>query len=83
MAAALAVTEPCSTGIGGDCFALIYDPTTRQVSGINGSGRAPAALTIDKIPMADRLNERFRDPTSVHCVTIPGAVAGWCDARDK
>src|SRR5512135_3045864 len=46
-AAALAVTEPTSTGLGGDCFALFYDSRTRQVSALNGSGRAPAALTID------------------------------------
>lgn len=83
MAAALAVTEPCSTGVGSDCFALVYDPKTRKVSGLNGSGRSPAGLAIDKVPESERSNGRFADPTNVHCVTIPGAVAGWCDARDK
>jgi gamma-glutamyltranspeptidase/glutathione hydrolase len=75
-AAVLNVTAPASTGVGGDCFALYFDAQTGQVSALNGSGRAPAALELDDL-RAQNLTEI--DPLSAHAVTVPGAVAGWHD----
>ena len=48
-AAALNVTEPTSTGLGGDCFALYYEAQSHQVFALNGSGRAPAGLTLERL----------------------------------
>ena len=48
VAAMLNVVEPMSTGIGGDCFALIYEAQTGQVTALNGSGRAPCGFTADE-----------------------------------
>ncbi|MHA1396430.1 MAG: gamma-glutamyltransferase [Candidatus Heimdallarchaeaceae archaeon] len=81
VAAALNVTEPTSTGIGGDCFCLFFDNSTKKVHGINASGRAPAALSIDFLKekgVTDSL-----PPYSVHTITVPGAAAGWADTIEK
>jgi gamma-glutamyltranspeptidase/glutathione hydrolase len=72
--AMLAVVEPQSTGIGGDCFCLYAPPGGGNVVAVNGSGRSAAGASLEAInatgstPPAD---------TSPHGVTIPGAVSGW------
>lgn len=80
-AAALNVTEPTSTGIGGDCFALFYEAESKQVTALNGSGRAPAALSPERIRQ-----EGYGDgipPFHPHTITVPGACAGWCDLIER
>ncbi|CAI5735964.1 unnamed protein product [Hyaloperonospora brassicae] len=80
IAAALTVTEPSSTGIGGDCFLLFFHAPANRVHGLNGSGRSPAALTAEQV-IADVGPHVKAIPSSHgHAVTVPGAVAGWVDA---
>ena len=79
--AALNVTEPTSTGIGGDMFALFYSADTKRVTALNGSGRAPASLTLDRLKKAGFFSEL--PPFHAHTVTVPGACAGWFDLIEK
>eukprot|EP00624_Nannochloropsis_granulata_P004681 evm.model.NODE_33614_length_20169_cov_19.297337.2 len=88
MAAVLNVTEPCSTGLGGDCFMLYYEAATKRVHGLNGSGRSPKALTLDKARQEARKEGASEDceemdPTHIHCVTVPGTAAGWVDSLER
>jgi gamma-glutamyltranspeptidase/glutathione hydrolase len=61
-------------------FALYYDAQARQVTALNGSGRAPAALTLDRLRQ-EGLSEL--PPFHPHTVTVPGACAGWFDLVEK
>jgi gamma-glutamyltranspeptidase/glutathione hydrolase len=81
VAAALNVTEPTSTGLGGDCFILFHEAAKRKVYALNGSGRAPAALNLERLQ-----REGFSGglpPMHPYTITVPGACAGWCDLLDR
>ena len=79
-AALLGVVEPFMTGIGGDCFMLIWSAAEQRLFGLNGSGRAPHAAT------AAALRERGHDQMpmlGMLSVTVPGAVDAWCEALER
>jgi gamma-glutamyltranspeptidase / glutathione hydrolase len=78
----LAVTEPCSTGLGGDCFCLYFEKVTGKVHGLNGSGRSPKSLTLDRLraEFPHDAVDFSSNPRHIHSITVPGAAAGWCDA---
>lgn len=68
------VIEPHNTGIGGDCFALVWSAKDQKLSAYNGSGYAPERLT-DQMLLGQ--GHEIIAPDSVHAVTIPGAIDCW------
>lgn len=71
-AATLTVVEPTSNGIGGDAFALVW--TQGRLHGLNASGPAPHAMTVEAI------RARGHNEIPLHGwlpVTVPGAPAAW------
>ena len=86
VAAALNMTEPSSTGIGGDMFCLYYNAETKKVHALNGSGRAGANASLEGMRKDLGLKSGQVAPipmNSVHAVTVPGAPAGWVDTVEK
>ena len=80
--AALGLMEPTGNGIGGDLFAIIYDPKTGQLHGLNGSGRSPGGQTLEQ------LRQKLGDaealpPVGPLPVTIPGTVDAWFVMHDR
>jgi gamma-glutamyltranspeptidase/glutathione hydrolase len=80
MAAALNVTEPNMTGIGGDAFAMVYWAQSKTLEALNSTGRAPRALTLDYFTSK---NMTSMPTTGMAAITVPGAVDAWVTLRDK
>ena len=78
--AMMGVVEPMMNGIGGDLFAIVYDAKANKLYGLNASGWAPKALTIEYL---QKLGIRSMPQQGVHAITVPGAVDGWQKLADK
>jgi gamma-glutamyltranspeptidase/glutathione hydrolase len=72
--AALGLMEPTGNGIGGDLFAIVWDPKTKKLHGYNGSGRSPKSLTLDYFKQQGITDIPAHGPLPV---SVPGAVDGW------
>lgn len=74
------VVEPMSCGIGGDLFAIVWDAKIRELSGLNASGRAPYAATIDALKGRGLNVIPTYGPLSW---SVPGCVDGWETLRTR
>ncbi len=84
--AALGLMEPTGNGIGGDLFAIVWDPVSAKLYGYNGSGRSPQGRSLDDLKQriadmqsAGRLPEDHEGIPAFGSlsVTVPGTVDGW------
>src|SRR5712664_2976395 len=80
MAAVLNVTEPMMTGLGGDAFALVYWSKTKELKGLNASGRAPRALSLEYFAKKKRTQ---MPQFGMESITVPGAFDGWVTLLEK
>src|SRR6266478_5444378 len=78
--AMMGVVEPMMNGIGGDLFAIVYDAKANKLYGLNASGWAPKALTIEYL---QKEGIRSMPQQGVNAITVPGAVDGWQKLADK
>ena len=74
ISAALCVTEPMSTGVGGDMFALVWSAKDRKMHALNGSGRAPKSASLEELRKQGLQEISEYSPYSI---TVPGVVDGW------
>ena len=73
--ACLGFLEPTSSGIGGDCYAMIWDPKLSKVVGLAGSGRSPRSLTLETARA--RAKNGALPPLGAVTVSTPGALDAW------
>ncbi len=89
--AAIGLMQPVLNGIGGDLFAIVWDPKTGQLYGYNGSGRSAAGRDLAGMKAeveaawkkAGKPAEAHIPPVGSLPVTVPGAVDAWFALHDK
>src|ERR1700728_851279 len=73
--ACLGFLEPTSSGIGGDCFAMVWDPKLGKVVGLAGSGRSPRSLTLETVRA--RAKDGVIPKYGAISISTPGALDAW------
>jgi gamma-glutamyltranspeptidase / glutathione hydrolase len=78
--AVLGLTEPTGNGVGGDLFAIVWDPATKKLHGLNASGRSPYGLTLEEFKRQGLKSVPSFGPLPV---STPGCVDGWFELHKK
>lgn len=78
--ACLGLMEPTGCGIGGDLFAIVWDPKSRRLHGLNASGRSPRSLTLEEFRRRGLTRIPSYGPLPV---SVPGCVDGWHELHGR
>lgn len=81
--ATIGLMEPTGSGIGGDLFAIIWDPKTKKLYGLNASGRAPKGQSLEQLRDAIGRDRTDMPDFGSYSVTVPGTVSGWAAMHKK
>jgi gamma-glutamyltranspeptidase/glutathione hydrolase len=83
--AMLGLVEPTGSGVGGDLFAIVWDPATQRLNGYNGSGRSPLGLSLATLRRVarERGNPNAAPSFGAASVSVPGAVDGWFALHER
>ena len=80
--AAIGLMEPTGNGIGGDLFAIVWDPITQKLYGLNGSGRSAKGQTLAQLKA--KIGNVSQIPNwGTPPVTVPGTVDAWFELHQK
>ncbi len=78
--ACLGLMEPTANGLGGDLFAIVWDPGAARLVGLNACGRSPRALTAGMIPPEKDGTIPLYSP---YAWSVPGCADGWIELHEK
>ncbi len=78
--AALGLMEPVGAGVGGDLFAIVWDPKSGKLHGLNASGRSPKSLTLEHFQKQGLKHIPALGPLPV---SVPGCVDGWFELHAR
>ncbi len=80
MNACLGLMEPTANGVGGDLFAIVWDPGTKKLHGLNACGRSPLNLRAEQIPPDSDGTIPLYSP---YAWSVPGCVDGWAELHGR
>ena len=80
--AVLGLVEPTGSGLGGDLFALVWDPGEKRLFAYNGSGRSPAGLSLETARARVGQNGYLPRFGAV-AASVPGCADGWFALHDR